>query len=203
MGYSGRQLFIFYIVFNFFESIGQVFFRGIYWFRQQVVSGEFDFRLTKPVSPLFQVLTRDTDILDIPMIIITFLAVIPEITNGGTEKLFPLIITTIASLILTVAVYTAVAAFGIITTEVDHLIWVFRDVAQLARFPIDLYGSTAKIILTYFLPIGIIYTLPAEALMGLGTLKSALLGLLVAFLFLIASMWYWRYALTKYSSTGS
>lgn len=203
MGYSGRQLFIYYSVFNFFESVGQVFFRGIYWFRQQIVSGEFDFRLTKPVSPLFQVLTRDTDILDVPMIIITFLAVIPEITNGGVEILFPLMITTIASLVLTVAVYTAVAAFGIITTEVDHLIWVFRDVAQLARFPTDLYGNTAKIIFTYLLPIGIIYTLPAEALMGLGTLKSALLGLWVAILFLVVSMWYWRYALTKYSSTGS
>lgn len=203
IGYSGRQLFVFYLVFNFFESMGQVFFRGIYWFRQQVVSGEFDFRLTKPLSPLFQILTRDTDMLDIPILVITFIALIPELMRGGAVVVVPLLIATIASILLTIAVYTAVAAFGIITTEVDHLIWVFRDVSQMVRFPADMYGGVAKTILTYLLPVGIIYTLPAQTLMGLTSIKGALEGLVVACIFVVASMLYWRFALTRYTSGGS
>jgi ABC-2 type transport system permease protein len=141
--------------------------------------------------------------LDVPIILITFIVLIPEIAKGGIAILLPLAIATVASLMMTTAVYTAVASFGIITTEVDHLIWVFRDVSQMARFPVEIYGSIAKTILTYLLPVGIIYTLPAETLMGLTNVKTAMASLLVAGIFLVASMGYWRYALKRYSSGGS
>src|SRR4030042_278722 len=72
-GYTLNQMIIFFLFFNFFDIFGQTFFRGIYWFREQVISGEFDFRLVKPMSPLFQALTRQTDILDLPIILIVII----------------------------------------------------------------------------------------------------------------------------------
>ena len=42
-GYTLDQLITFFLVFNLFDLFGQIFFRGIYWFRADVVSGNFDF----------------------------------------------------------------------------------------------------------------------------------------------------------------
>lgn len=46
--YSFEQLLTFFLVFNLVDLVPQIFFRGIYWFRNQVVSGEFDFVLLAP-----------------------------------------------------------------------------------------------------------------------------------------------------------
>lgn len=203
LGFKSSQLLLYFIVFNFFESLGQVFFRGIYWFRQQVISGEFDFRLTKPISPLFQVLTRDTDILDIPMVLITACLALPEILSHGLSAALPLAISAIASILLTIALHILVAAFGIITTEVDNLLWTYREVSLMARFPIDLYGKVAETMLTYILPVGIMYTFPAQAILGKITNGELFGALVVAICFYVASISYWHYALKQYTSASS
>src|SRR3990167_11164701 len=69
-GYSFDQLVVFFLIYNLFDLIGQIFYRGIYWFRYEIISGDFDFRLTKPINPLFQILTSYTDFLDIPLLVL-------------------------------------------------------------------------------------------------------------------------------------
>lgn len=203
-GYASHQLFLFYLVFNFFDSLGQIFFRGIYWFRQQVISGEFDFRLTKPVSPLFQVLTRETDLLDIPLLVMAAVLIMRELWVGGVHiNVVTLVSVTLASLLLITAVHISVAAFGLLTSEVDHLMWVYRDLSQMARFPIDVYGETVRAVLTFIFPVGIIFTVPAKAMMGLLSTQMALLSLTVSLVALGMSLGYWKAALKQYSSASS
>src|SRR3989344_3225232 len=64
-GYSLNQLITFFLMFILLDLFVKLFFRGINCFRDQVDTGEFNCRLPKPVSPLFQALTRHTDILDL------------------------------------------------------------------------------------------------------------------------------------------
>lgn len=202
-GFTYEQLVVFYLIFNLFDLIGQLFFRGIYWFRDQVVSGEFDFRLIKPISALFQVLTRQTDVLDLPLLMVTLYYLTQSDFHLNLVQIILVFILSLAALLVLTAVHVAVAALGVLTTEVDHTIMVFRDLSSMARFPLDIYTDTIRSLLTFVIPIAIAFTFPAQALLGLVSPLTALGMLGVAGGFLYGGILFWRFALLRYSSASS
>lgn len=202
-GYSLNQMVTFFLMFNILDLFGQLFFRGIYWFRQQVVSGEFDFRLTKPMSPLFQALTRHTDILDLPLFFVTIVFLFRQgITLTPPQALLFLLTLTSGCVIVT-AIHIAVASLGVITTEVDHTIMIYRDLSMMARVPVDIYTDAVRVLLTFVIPIAIAYTIPAKSLLGLVSVPTVFLALAISALALFLTLRLWRYALTQYSSASS
>ncbi|OGV96538.1 hypothetical protein A2W24_03425 [Microgenomates group bacterium RBG_16_45_19] len=202
-GYSLQQLIVIFLVFNLFDLFGQIFFRGIYWFRDQIVTGEFDFRLVKPLNPLFQVLTRQTDILDIPLLIIVILALwrLPLALQAADLVLFGLF--SLAACVIITALHILIAALGVLTTEVDHTIMIYRDLSGMARFPVDIYGQLIRSLLTFAIPIALAFTLPAQALLGWLTPRTAFLVLLSAGLIFSLSLKLWYFSLSRYSSASS
>jgi len=202
-GFTLQQLVIFYLFFNLFDIIGQVLFRGIYRFRQQILSGEFDFRLVKPMSPLFQALTRETDLLDLPLLIIVLVYLLQDALKQPFQNLIYFLVLFLAGVLIITAIHIFVAAFGIITTEVDHTIMIYRDLSAMARFPIDIYALPIRAFLTFIIPISIAFTVPAKAFMGLIALPTVIFSLFISTLFFLLSLRFWRFALTKYSSASS
>ena len=109
----------------------------------------------------------------------------------------------INGLLIATAFHIAVISLGIITLEIDHTVMIYRDLTSLGRFPIDIFRQPLRGILTYLLPVGIMISLPAKALMGLvsasGVFFSFVLGLALVFL----AIKFWNFALTKYTSASS
>ena len=202
-GYSLEQMIVFFLMFNILDLFGQLFFRGIYWFRQQVVSGEFDFRLTKPISPLFQALTRHTDILDIPLFILTVVFLFYQNISLNPGQVIIFILSLVSGMIIITAIHIAVASLGVITTEVDHTIMIYRDLSVMARVPVDIYTDSIRAILTFVLPIAVAYTFPAKALLALLTFKWIIFSLIFSLIILWSTLKLWKYALTQYSSASS
>lgn len=202
-GFSIGQLLTFFLVFNIFDMVGQIFFRGIYWFRQDVISGKFDLTLLKPMSTLFQIMTHNTDVLDVPL----FLLVVGIVIKQGLA--WPLSfwllfgVVAVASIFLITAVHILVAALGILTTEVDHTIMIYRDFSTMARVPIDIYLRPIQVLLTVIVPVGLIMTFPAKALLGLLSFQNVLFCLLFTVVFVSVSLLFWRYAVRQYSSASS
>lgn len=202
-GYTFDQMVLFFLFFNLFDIIGQLLFRGIYWFRQQIISGEFDFRLVKPINPLFQALTRETDILDMPLLIVILFFIAKSAIHQPLPNLLFFFIMFINGFVIVAAIHIFVAALGILTTEVDHTIMIYRDLSSMARFPIDIYTLPIRTLLTFIIPIGIAFTIPAKAFMGLVSVQTILFSILISSIFYILSLRFWNYALTKYSSASS
>ena len=63
-GYSGDEMVVFFLVYQFIDTFAQVLYRGVYMFSHLVRTGEFDFMLLKPIHPLFRALTGKPDIND-------------------------------------------------------------------------------------------------------------------------------------------
>ncbi len=202
-GYSFDQLVIFFLVYNLFDLVGQIFYRGIYWFRYEIISGDFDFRLTKPINPLFQILTSYTDFLDIPLlaVVISMLALNWNKTDLGHIGIFAIV--SFASVVLITAIHILVAATGVMTTAVEHTIWMFRDFATMARVPVDIYASPVRVFLTYVMPVGLVFTLPAKVLFGQYSMQFLAVALLLSLGFYLLSLRVWRYALQRYASASS
>lgn len=202
-GYNIDQLIIFYLIFNVFDLLGQIFYRGIYWYRNEIISGNFDFTLLKPLNPLFQVLVSHTDWLDIPALILTVIFLIIKLPAVSLAEFLGFVMMGVIAMVLITAIHILVAAIGVLTTEVDHAIWIFRDLSQMARFPVDIYIEGVRFFLNFIIPIGLIFTVPAKALLGVLSWQWMLLTLVFAVIFYGAILKFWQYALKKYSSASS
>lgn len=202
-GYNLDQLIVFFLIFNVFDLLGQIFYRGIYWYRNEIISGNFDFTLLKPLNPLFQILCNHTDWLDIPALILVLVFLIIQLPAVSGAEFFGFLVMGLVAMVLVTAIHIIVAAIGVLTTEVDHAIWIYRDLSMTARFPVDIYSEGVRFFLNFIIPIGLIFTIPAKALMGVLSWQWMLLTLVFAVIFYGAILKFWQYALKKYSSASS
>jgi ABC-2 type transport system permease protein len=159
--------------------------------------------LLKPLNPLFQVLVSHTDWLDIPPLILTIVFLVIKLPAIGMTELLTFIFMGIIAMVLVTAIHIFVAAIGVLTTEVDHAIWIYRDLSQMARFPVDIYAEGVKFFLNFIVPIGLIFTVPAKALFGVLSIQWIILTLAFAAVFYLMILKFWNYALKQYSSASS
>lgn len=206
-GYTREQVILFFLVFNLVDITCQFLFRGVYVFRWRIVSGDFDLDLVKPLPSFFRPLFAWTDFFDFvtlfPLIGFTVWYLIAyQLTFSWLDLLlFSLLF--FNSLIVGFAVHLFVSSIGVITTEVDHLVWIWRDLFNLARFPTDIYSPGLRLLLTLIFPVVIVVTVPAKALMGLSSWPIIFGSCGFGFLILVLSLKFWRYALKRYSSASS
>lgn len=204
-GFTTNQVLFFFVTFNIVDLVSQMLFREVYRFRSQIVTGNFDLVLSRPVNPLFRSLLGGTDILDFvtfpPLLLLAF--VLGANLSPSLGSVFGYLVFLINGLLISASLHIAVLALGIITTAVDHTIMIYRDITGLGRIPIDFYKEPVRSIATFVIPVGIMMTLPAKIFMGIFDWPI----LVYAFLFsggcLILSLRFWGKALKNYSSASS
>lgn len=204
-GYSLNQAIIFYLTFNIIDTASQILFREVYRFRPLVTSGNLDLVLLKPFHPFLRILVGGIDFLDIlmliPYVFFTFYLAfqIAGVTFASTG-LYLLLLTN--TLLIATAFHIAVLALGILTTEVDHTILIYRDLTTLGRFPLEIYREPIRGLFTFIVPIGIMMSFPPYALFHVLSWQLMTYAFLVSFILLFASLRLWNIALKKYQSWG-
>lgn len=204
-GYNLNQTIFFFLTFNLVDVVSQFLFREVYRFRPLVVNGGFDLILVKPMSALFRVLMGGADVIDLATIPPLIFAIywVGNLLHPTQFQLLIFLLLLINGLLIATAFHIAVLGFGIITLEIDHTIMIYRDLTSLGRLPVDIYKEPLKSILTYLIPVGIMVTLPAKALMGLVSPAGVILSLSIGILGVILAIRFWKFALTKYASASS
>jgi ABC-2 type transport system permease protein len=206
-GLTREQVIFFFLVFNLIDTATQFLFRGVYVFRPLVVKGEFDFDLLKPYPSFFRPIFGWTDIFDfiilIPLIVFVFWYLVSYQLSPDLGSLLLFLIFTVNAVAIGFSWHLIICSVGVMTTEVDHLVWMYRDVTSMARFPTDIYRQGIRWLLTFTIPVIILFTVPAKALMGILSWPWAILAFFVSGVFLWASLKFWRFALTRYSSASS
>lgn len=204
-GYTSTQAIFFFLVFNVVDVLAQFLFREVYRFRPKLVSGDFDLTLVKPANSLFISLMGGADVIDLitipPLLIATFY--IGSLLGPSLVNIFLFVLLIVNGLLIATAFHIAVLALGIISLEIDHTIMIYRDLTSFGRFPVDIYKQPLQGVLTYLVPVGIMMTLPAKALMGIVGLNGVLISCAVGVIFIFLALRFWDYALTKYSSASS
>lgn len=204
-GYNLNQMLIFFLTYNFIETITQLLFREVYRFRGLIVNGEFDTVLIKPYHPFIRILIGGIDILDFITLIPYLGLLIFFISKLGYIGLFNIITFVsliINSIIIATAFHIIVLALGIFTTEVDHTIMVYRDITRMAAIPIDIYKEPIRSFLTFIIPIGVMMTFPVKSLFGLLSYQFILISFIISIITVIFALWLWNNALKKYQSWG-
>lgn len=206
-GYNLSQAIIAVLIFNLVDSISQFLFRSLYSFRPVLIRGDFDLDLLKPLPSYFRPILSGPDFLDTPLILIQIIALVYYLS---IYSIFPDMYTSIVfllvlanSIIIAFSVHLSIAAFAIITTEIDNLVMVYRTLSRAAIVPTSIYSGLFRFVLDYIVPITLIFTFPAQALVGLLSPFGVVLSSAVALMAVRLSLSLWRHSLRHYASASS
>lgn len=204
-GYTLNETVFFFLTFSLIDSLAQFLFREVYRFRPQIVKGTFDLTLVKPMSSLFRALMGGADILDFITIPPLIMAIyyMGSLLDPGAIHVFYYLVLVLNGLLIATAFHIAVISLGIITLEIDHTIMIYRDLSNLGKLPVDIYKEPLRGAITYLIPVGVMITLPAKALIGLVSLQGVLGSMVLGIGFVFLSIRFWNYALRYYTSASS
>lgn len=144
--------------------------------------------------------------LDLLILFLSSVFIIVSLQHLGTISLINIILylgLVVNAFIIALSFHILVLSIGVLTTEVDNTIMLYRDLTLMGRVPVDIYLEPIRGILTFIIPVGIMMTFPAKALMGFLSIEAVLLSFLMAAFFLLSSIKLWRLALRNYSSASS
>lgn len=204
-GYSGNQILFFTATYVLIDTLAQFLFRSVYSFRPLVVSGDLDLVLVKPINPLFRSLLGGADPIDLITLpaIIGVVVYIGSLLNPSILHTTYYMLLVMNGIVISAAFHIAVLSLGIITMEIDHTVMIYRDLVSMGRLPIDIYKEPLKSILTFLVPVGVMVTIPAKAIMGLVSPVGIVSSLVFGIALLVLSVKFWHYGLKKYTSASS
>lgn len=87
--------------------------------------------------------------------------------------------------------------------KVDNLSFLFTSVFDAARWPITVFRGWVRAVLTFVLPVAIMTSFPAMAVLGRLSIEAGLGAWALAGTLLVASRFIWQRALRTYSSASS
>lgn len=203
--YDRYQTLFFLMTFTLMGSIGQMLYREVYRFHAKIISGEFDFDLVRPISPLLRNVGGGFDLMDLltmPVLIYALVFAMVHLPFDGQRLLLYLFLMINGLLIMT-AIHIGLAGLGIITSEIDHLMMVYRDIETMGRFPVDIYSEPIKTTLLFIIPIGLMFTIPAKAYLGILSWPFLVTAFVAGVGSIFLAGWFWQFAVRKYSSASS
>ena len=170
-------------------------------------TGTLDFLLIKPKDAQFLVCTskfelwRGIDLLAGAGIIVLALVRLGTVPRPQHVALAALLLFAAVVLLYSVWLLVVTAAFWVV--RLDNLAFMFNALFDFARWPRSVMKGAFRVVFTFVLPLAVMTSYPAEALLGtLGAAETArALGLAV--FFAVASRLAFRRALAQYTSASS
>lgn len=205
-GYSTDQIVVFFLTYQFVDTLSQLLYRGVYEFSWKVRSGELDFYLSKPMSPLFRILTGKPDFIDviffIPTTALSIFLLRDVLLSATPAALASYGLLLINGLLIATGFHILILALGVVMVQVDNVVMLYRDINTMSRFPVSIYGEPLRTILLFAVPVGLMNTLPAQALLSTPLSVAIWLACLVGVVFFLLSLKAWGWAMKQYTGAG-
>jgi ABC-2 type transport system permease protein len=172
----------------------------------EVWSGQFDFTLLRPVDTQFLASVRKWRLfalIDLVFGLVVMGAAVVQLNQAltpGTILTFLMTLTAGIAILYAILLFFTALVFwspGFLFT------WVFNGIFQLARYPLGMYPGWLRLILTWIIPVGLITTIPAEALNGILNPLMLMGSLALAAAMVLLSSYLFHFALRRYSSASS
>lgn len=169
-------------------------------------TGQFDFALLKPISTQLYVSMKNWSLfsvfdIGVSLVVLIIAGIQLESTlMGGKVVIFILSLGISVVLLYSIMLILACVAFWYLGTP---LLWILDSVMELGRYPVKIYPLAFSNLLTWVVPVGVMVTIPAEALMGKVELMEVLGGGLLAIFAYILAVRFLKISVRKYSSASS
>ncbi|MDF1514298.1 MAG: ABC-2 family transporter protein [Anaerolineae bacterium] len=172
----------------------------------EIWSGKFDFTLLRPVDVQFYASLQHWRLFRLFDLFLGCGVLIIAAVQLGTElTTLRLIVFLLMLFVALVTLYSILLAFSaLVFWSPDFLFtWLFNALFQMARYPVGIYPGWLRLLLTWIIPVGVMTTVPAQALTG-GLPAGTLFGSLVlALVFGMGATLLFRTGVQQYASASS
>lgn len=171
---------------------------------QEVMTGAFDFVLLRPVHTQFLITFRTWRLFSLVDLALG-VGVLVWAMQGSQIEAAALLLFAVALLAAVLAVYAVLLAMTALTFWSPGLMlgWVFDAIFQLARYPVSIYPPWLRFLLTWCVPVGVMTTIPAQAITGENVLWPVMGALGAALALTVGASWLFSRGLRRYSSASS
>ena len=174
---------------------------------EHVRNGTLDFILIKPVDAQLIVSLQKVEpwkLIDLAAALAIFGYAFRALHRAPTAgQIAVALVMLAASLIVLYAIAIAVISIAFFAVRVDNLLYLFQSVFDVARWPSSVFRGALSVLFTWVLPLALMTTYPALALLGRLTAQTALGGLAGTVVFALLSRLAWRASLRRYTSASS
>lgn len=173
-----------------------------------ILTGDFDRFLVRPLSPLFQIYADDIRDNNMPKVVANIALIIYAAVQLGLTVTFTKLVYGFASFVsgvmVVAAVYLLFATTAFWTGTSRNAIWLLFRISDFRKYPFDIFGLAIQVMLVTLVPLAFASFFPAAFLLDKPGFEFwKMVTPFVGPLFLFVAWKYWRFGLSRYSSTGS
>ncbi len=173
----------------------------------QIRTGTLDFVLLKPADAQFLVSTSRFEVFRLLNVLLGIGIFVWAFSLLGRapalgDVLLALLLFGAAIMVLySLWILVIAAAFWVV--RLDNLAYLLSSIFDFARWPISMMKGVLAFVLTFIIPLALMTTYPAEALLGVLSAQTAVASLVGAFLFSYVARRFWVAAIGRYTSASS
>jgi ABC-2 type transport system permease protein len=174
---------------------------------EHIRKGTLDFVLLKPADAQFLVSTerflpwRATNIVAALLIFGYGFHLIGRAPSWVGVGISLVLLCTSVLLLYSLWILTVCAAFYVV--KVDNLTYFFTSIFDAARWPAPVFRGVLAFVFTFVIPLAVMTTFPAEAMLGRLPWTALVWAILGSLLFALFSRRVWLHAIGRYTSASS
>jgi len=174
---------------------------------ERIRSGAFDYTLLKPVDAQAIVSAsryepwKVFDLLGAIGLCVYALHLRGEVPSPGEIALGMALFVVGVLAMYSLWIICAAASFWVV--RLDNLPYLLGAIFDTGRWPVQVFGGVWRVVFTVVIPVAVMTTYPAMALLGRLSAATALFSVGVAIAMLVGSRMVWRAAIRNYTSASS
>lgn len=174
---------------------------------EAIRTGTLDFTLIKPADAQFLVSTakfapwKIVDAFAALAIVIVAFQRLGRAPAAEDVALAAVLLVTAALVMYSIWILVICAAFWVV--RLDNLSYLFNSIFDAARWPVQVFRGAWRVLFTFIIPLALLTTYPAMAILGTLRARTAAYGILGALAFAALARTIWLRAIGKYTSASS
>jgi len=205
-GYSWEEALVVLGIFTILQGFSSTFLApNLSRIVDRVQQGTLDFVLLKPISSQFWLSVNTVSPWGIPDIIFGVVLLLYSGNKLGL-RIGNYFLTAIPLFFGTISLYSIwfmLGAMSIWFVKIYNVTEVLRGLLEAGRFPMTAYPPAYRFFFTFVVPVAFLTTVPAEAMLGKGDMVWIGGAGILAIALLLASRYFWQFALRFYTSASS
>ncbi len=174
---------------------------------EYIREGTLDFVLIKPIDSQFWLSVRSLSLWGVPNIflglVILGYVIFTREPSPGLVNVVLAITTLLLGVLVLYSLGYLLSTLSIWYVKLYNITMAMQALVETGRYPIPAYKPAYQAFFTFVLPVAFMTTVPAQFLTGRGTAPWLIAAAVVTAALLLASIWFWRFALRYYTSASS
>jgi ABC-2 type transport system permease protein len=174
---------------------------------EHIRKGTLDFVLLKPADAQFLVSTAKFEparVVDVAGGLVLFGIAFHRMGRWPTPgDVATALLLLACAIIILYSIWILAISAAFVVVKIDNLSYLFVSLYDVARWPVSVFPGWLRLVFTFVIPLAILTTFPAEALLGRMAPLRAVVVLGGAFAFAAFARWVWLRSIARYTSASS